>query len=102
MHTAFSRAQDAVYINGVPTIDFAKWTEFHTSLKDILRYKSPDVSAHRQKRAGVLGYLERHLRDISVGSDMDQALEERSRNLWHNEELRRQLGIPGLNAVGMN
>lgn len=102
MRTAFYLAQDVVHANGMPTINFPKWTEFHTSLKDILRHKCPDISAHRQKKTGVLKYLERHLRDISVGSDMDQALEKLSRNLWHNEELQRQLGIPGLNAVGMD
>jgi hypothetical protein len=101
MHTAFFQGKDVMEIKGVPMINFAKWIGFHAYIKDIFRYKPPDVSQYHQTKAGVLAYLEHQLRGISVGSAVDQALEERSRKLGQKEEVMRQLRIPELHAVGM-
>jgi hypothetical protein len=101
MHTAFFQGKDVVEIKGVPMINFAKWIGFHAYIKDVFRHKPPDFGQYRQMKAGVLTYLEQQLRNISVGSDADQALEDRSSSLKQKEEVMRQLRIPELNAVGM-
>jgi len=101
MHTAFFQGRNEVEIKGVPMINFAKWIAFHALITDIFRHRPPDVSRHRQAIRGVLAYLEHQLRGISVGSIVDQALEERSSKLWKIEEVMRKLRIPELKAVGM-
>jgi hypothetical protein len=101
MHTAYFQGKNVVEIKGVTMVNFAKWAGFHAYIKDVLRHKPPDVSHYRQTKAGVLAYLEHQLRGISVGSVVDQALEERSCTLGRQEEVMRQLRIPELNAVGM-
>jgi hypothetical protein len=101
MHTAFFQGKDVVEINGIDMINFTKWIAFHGYLKDVFRRKPPDFSQYRQTKAGVLAYLEHQLRGISVGSIVDQALEERSSKLRQREDVMRQLRIPELHAVGM-
>ena len=101
MHTAFFQGKDLIENNGVPLINFAKWIGFHSLIEDIFQHRPPDVSGYRQAKAGVLAYLEHQLRAISVGSVVDQALEERSSKLGQTEEMMRQLRIPELKAVGM-
>jgi hypothetical protein len=100
MHTLFSQAKGVVGTSGTTTINFAKWTEFHTSIKDVFQYKPPDVSKYRQTTAGVLAYLEHELYGISVSSTMDQDLEKLSNKLYQNEDLLRQMRVPEYNAVG--
>lgn len=103
MRTAFSKAKDVEVVDGNPNpmINFAKWTALHVCINDVFRHKSPDVSEYRKTNAGVVVYLEQQLGSISVGSTMDQTLENRSRELWKQEELGRQIGMPKLRAVGM-
>jgi hypothetical protein len=79
---AFSKAAG---VNGSPMINFAKWMEFHTCLKDVIRHKPPDISQYRQTNAKALEYLESQLHGIPPGSTIDQDLEKRSREILEQE-----------------
>jgi len=89
MRTAFSKLKETVDVNDTHAINFAKWTEFHASIKVVLRHKPPDVS---ETSTGVLAYLERQLSCISPGSPMDK-LEQQSRKLFNQEEQIRNQPI---------
>ena len=101
MRTALSKAKDTVDTNGIPMINFAKWTELYTCIKDVLRHKPPDVSDYRQTKAGVLAYLECQLRGISLDSTMDQDLEEIGIKLREEEEQIHQLADQRFNDAGI-
>ena len=101
MRTAFSKAKEAVDADGIPMINFTKWAEFYTCLKDVLRHKPPDVSKYRQTTAGVLAYLEQQLGDISLGPTMDQDLEKRSHKLCEEEDQIDRLGTHRLKRANV-
>jgi hypothetical protein len=85
MRTAFSKAKETVDVHGTTTINFSKWTEYHTCLKAVFRHKLPDVSKYRPS-TGVLAYLNNQLSGVSPGSPMDQDLEKRSNELFEQEK----------------
>ena len=93
IRTAFFNAKAGVEVNGITMINFAKWTEFHACIKEVLRHKPPDISKYRQTKARALAYLTGQLRDISLGFTMDQDLERRSSKLRQQEDLDRQQGV---------
>jgi hypothetical protein len=91
MRTAFEEAKAEVDSNGINMINFAKWVQFHTYMKNILRHEPPDISDYRQSNAGSLAYLQSKLSAISDDSNTYQDLETRSSGLQQQEErIRRQ------------
>lgn len=98
MRAAFPQAEAAVDANGTPIVNLANWTEFYTRIKDILRYKPPDLSSYRQK-AGVVSYLESQLNSIST---TDEDLEKMSVSLRAKEDLLEQLAIDRFNYTGIS
>jgi hypothetical protein len=99
MHAAFSEAPDIVDIDGIPMINFAKWTRFHACIKDVFRHKPPDVSKYREAKAGMLAYMEQQLRGISTGPAMDKALQERASKLREKEKVMGQSRLRELKLV---
>jgi hypothetical protein len=99
-YTVFLQEQDVVNIYGVPMINFAKWTRLHACIKNVLRHKPPDLSAYHQTKAEVMAYLEHQLLRISVGSVVDQALEERSCKLRQQEDMTYQSRHRELRELG--
>jgi len=69
MRPSFSAAKNTVAVNSISMINFAKWTEFHACVKDVLLYKPPNLSNHRQTWTGVLTYL-----NSQLCGNMDQDL----------------------------
>jgi hypothetical protein len=94
MRTAFLAAKNTVVVNSIPMINFAKWTEFHACAKDVLLYKPPNLSNHRQTWTGVLTYLKNQL-----SRDMDQDFGMRSSNIQEEESRDRRLAL-GLVMAG--
>jgi hypothetical protein len=91
MRTAFEEAKAEVDSNGVHMINFAKWVQFHTCMKNILRHELPDISDYRQSNAGSLAYLQSKLSAISGDSNTYQDLKTRSGGLLQQEKrIRRQ------------
>ena len=101
MRTAFSEAKEAVDIHGTTTINFSKWTKFHTCLKVVLRHKLPDVSKYRRASAGVLAYLNQQLSGVSPGPPMNLDLEKRSSKLFEQEEKIRNQPIDRFRRAGV-
>jgi hypothetical protein len=99
---AFVEGRNTVNIQSVAMINFAKWIKFHFCVMDVFRHKPPDVSRYRRTEASALAYLEGQLRDVSVGSSMDQRLEELSSWLKQKEESISEQNLSRLYAVGMN
>ena len=97
MRTAFSAAKNAVAVNSIPMIDFAKWTEFHACVKDILLFKPPNLSNHRLTWTGVLTYIKSQLR-----GNMDQDLGIQSRKIRKEESQSRHPVISGLEMAGFS
>jgi hypothetical protein len=85
-----------VEIRDVPMINFSKCMRLHDCLQHVFRHRPPDVSIYRQSKTGVLAYLEKELRDISVSSTTDKRQDERSRLLKTEEESRRRLYYVGM------
>ena len=90
-----------IVIQNVPMINFSKWRKCYDRIKDVFRYKSPDISEYRQTKAKALAYLEGQLRGVSISPTANQSLEERSVWLEAKEEEMRQGGFLALEAVGM-
>jgi len=99
MRIEFSKGANMVEIQGVPMINFAKWTRVHGCVKDVIRRKPPDVSKYRQKNARALAYLEDQLYNTPAG----QCLVELSSTVKEQEQeiLKRWEKIGGLHAAGM-
>jgi hypothetical protein len=99
MRTGFSKGADMVTTQGVPMIDFAKWTRIHGCMKDVLRRKPLDVSKYRQKYARALAYLEDQLHNTPASQDfveLSSGLQEQE-----HEILERREKFGGVYAVGM-
>lgn len=101
MNGVFRQDKDLVEVGGTQMINFAKWTSLHVCMRDVFRYKPPNIPEYRQRKADALAYLEQQLKGISMGSRIDDSMEARSHALEQKEEVMRQLRIPELSAVGM-
>lgn len=88
MRLAFCNAKVGVNVDNITMINFTEWIEFYTCIK--VRYKLPDISNYRQKKANALAYLESQLCGISPDFIMDKNLETRSSKLRRQEELMGQ------------
>jgi hypothetical protein len=87
MRRAFSNMKAMVDINGITMVNFAKWTEFHRCIKEVLCHKPLDISNYCQTKAGALAYLKSQLQDISPDFTVGQDLETRSCKLQQEEDL---------------
>jgi hypothetical protein len=95
MCPAFSAAKNTIVVNSIPMINFAKWTEFHACVKDVLLYKTPNLSNYHQMGTGVLTYLK-----IQLRGDMDQDLGVQSNKIREEESQSCHPVILGLGIAG--
>jgi hypothetical protein len=89
---------EAVDVDDIPIVNFAKWTEFYIYLNDVHRHKAPDVSKYRLPK-GMLAYVQKRLQDTLAGSATD--LEQRSNTLRDKENQMSELGIDGFYKAGV-
>jgi hypothetical protein len=91
VHTVFDEANTGV--DGINAINFAKWVQFYTYIKNVLRHELPDISDNHWSKAGALAYLNGQLSTIST---TDRDLGNRSGELLRQEENIRQRGRKSL------
>lgn len=65
-----------VEVNGVPLINFERYTKFTARIKEVLHYVPPDLERYRQQ--GQLAYLEHQLRGVYMKPTVEDELMERS------------------------
>jgi hypothetical protein len=95
MCTAFEATKNTVVANSIPMINFAKWTEFHACVKDLLLYKPPNILNHHQMWTGILTYLK-----IQLRGNMDQDWGVQSSKIREEESQSRHSVTLGLGIAG--